>query len=187
MPGEANIAQPQIEIFYVATKGRVKVKADRFTDQALQIAAGAGVSHRPREGEDRAAVGADGSDKLYFTRSSLDLHKFDFCLADAMTGDVKTVVEERLNVYIETKPVRLVNNGQELLWWSERDGWGHYYLYGADGTLKRQVTSGEFVSGDIVVDRRQDASDHHRRPPAASLGRTRITRTPTACRSIPGR
>jgi dipeptidyl-peptidase-4 len=63
---------------------------------------------------------------------------------------VKTVVEERLNVYIEIKPVRLVNNGQELLWWSERDGWGHYYLYGADGTLKRQVTSGEFVTGDVM-------------------------------------
>ena len=63
---------------------------------------------------------------------------------------MKTVVEERLNVYIEIKPVRLVNNGQELLWWSERDGWGHYYLYGADGALKRQITSGEFVSSDVV-------------------------------------
>ena len=29
-----------------------------------------------------------------------------------------------------------------------RDGWGHYLA--ADGALKRQVTSGEFVSDDIV-------------------------------------
>src|SRR5207248_608339 len=37
MPGEPNIAQPQLEIFDVATKGRVKVKAERFKDQGLQI------------------------------------------------------------------------------------------------------------------------------------------------------
>ena len=150
MPGEADIPQPQIEIFDVATKGRVKVKAERFKDQALQIApAPASAIGREKEKTEPQWV-ADGSDKLYFTRSSRDLHKFDLCLADATTGEVKTVVEERLNVYIEIKPVRLVNNGQELLWWSERDGWGHYYLYGADGALKRQVTSGEFVTSDVV-------------------------------------
>ena len=45
--------------------------------------------------------------------------------------------------------MRLVNNGEEMLYWSERDGWGHYYLYDANGTLKNQVTSGEFVTEDI--------------------------------------
>ena len=43
----------------------------------------------------------------------------------------------------------MINNGSELVFWSERDGWGHYYLYGADGTLKNQVTHGEFVAEDI--------------------------------------
>jgi dipeptidyl aminopeptidase/acylaminoacyl peptidase len=150
MPGETNIPQPQIEVFDLATRGRVKVKADRFTDQALQIAAAPPTAIGREKDKTEPQWAADGSDKLYFVRSSRDLHKFDLCLADARSGDVKTVIEERLNVYIETKPIRLVNNGQELLWWSERDGWGHYYLYGADGSLKRQVTSGEFVSDDVV-------------------------------------
>jgi len=136
MPGEANIPQPQIEVFDRTTRARVKVKADRFTDQSLQIAAAPGRRsaarrRRPsRNGRRRVPTGCTS------TRSSRDLHKFDLCLADAASGEVKTVIEERLNVYIEIKPVRLVNNGQEVLWWSERDGWGHYYLYGADGTLK---------------------------------------------------
>jgi dipeptidyl aminopeptidase/acylaminoacyl peptidase len=150
MPGEANVPQPQIEIFDVATKGRMKVKADRFKDQALQITSAPTTALNRERDKNEPQWIDDGADKLYFTRNSRDLHKFDLCVADARTGDVRTVVEERLNVYIETKPVRLVNNGQELLWWSERDGWGHYYLYGADGALKRQVTSGEFVSDDIV-------------------------------------
>src|SRR5581483_2745890 len=42
------------------------------------------------------------------------------------------------------------NGGQELVWWSERDGWAHYYLYDGAGTLKRQITSGEFVSDDLL-------------------------------------
>ena len=54
-----------------------------------------------------------------------------------------------MNIYIETKPLQVINNGGELLFWSERDGWGHYYLYGADGTLKNQITPGEFVAEDI--------------------------------------
>jgi dipeptidyl aminopeptidase/acylaminoacyl peptidase len=150
MPGEANIPQPQIEVFDAASKNRVAVKANSFADQSLQIATAPPTSLGREKDKTEPQWAADGSDKLYFIRSNRDLHKFDLCVADAKTGEVRTVIEERLNVYIETKPIRLVNNGQEILWWSERDGWGHYYLYGADGTLKRQVTSGEFVSDDIV-------------------------------------
>src|SRR5262249_26418623 len=151
MPGEENIPQPQIEIFDVAGKGRVKVNADRFKDQGLQIAAAPQAAHARDQDKLEPRWLADGSDKLYFIRSSRDLHKFDLCLADAKTGESKTLIEERLNVYIEAKPARLLNDGREILWWSERDGWGHYYLYGADGALKRQVTSGEFVSDDILA------------------------------------
>src|SRR5262245_17042847 len=116
MPGEPNIAQPQIEIFDVATKGRVKVKADRFPDQALQISAAPVTEHFREKDKTEPQWAADGSDRLYFIRSSRDLHKTDLCVADAHSGEVKTVVEERLNVYIETKPIRLVGNGQEVLW-----------------------------------------------------------------------
>ena len=46
MPGEANVPQPQLEIFDVASKGRVKVKADAFKDQTLQIEAARAVGAR---------------------------------------------------------------------------------------------------------------------------------------------
>src|SRR5262249_34329820 len=151
MPGEANVPQPQIEVFTAASKERVKVKSERFVDQALTIlsAQTTGVDREKDKTEPQWV--SDSADKLYFLRNSRDLHKFDLCVADVKTGAVTPVVEERLNVYIETKPIRLINNGQEILWWSERDGWGHYYLYGADGTLKRQVTSGEFVSDAVLA------------------------------------
>ncbi len=150
MPGEPNVPQPQIEIVTLATKARVKVKADRFKDESLQIEqARASALGREREHTEPQWV-SDTSDKLYFTRTSRDLHQVDLCVADTATGEVKTLIEERLNVYLETRPVQLIHGGQELVWWSERDGWAHYYLYDGNGTLKRQITSGEYVCDDIL-------------------------------------
>jgi dipeptidyl aminopeptidase/acylaminoacyl peptidase len=78
------------------------------------------------------------------------MHKLDVCVADTATGEVKPLIEERLNTYIETRPLRLVNGGQELLHWSERDGWAHYYLYDANtGQLKNRITEGEFVATGV--------------------------------------
>ncbi|MDO4736521.1 MAG: prolyl oligopeptidase family serine peptidase, partial [Bacteroidia bacterium] len=34
--------------------------------------------------------------------------------------------------------------------WSERDGWAHLYLYSADGTLKNQITRGEYHVEEVV-------------------------------------
>ena len=171
MPGEANVPQAEIYIFDRETKVRVKVNADKFKDQTLSISA-ARVTAREREREREQLIEreqeqqqqqqtrgtvpvvepkwlSETSDKLYFSRTSRDMHKVDICVANAETGEVKTLIEERLNAYIETKPLRLTGNGQELIHWSERDGWGHYYLFDGSGALKRQLTSGEFVCDNI--------------------------------------
>jgi dipeptidyl aminopeptidase/acylaminoacyl peptidase len=72
------------------------------------------------------------------------------CIANTETGEVKPIIEERLNTYIETKPLRLVNNQKDVIFWSERTGWGHFYLYDATtGALKNAITSGEFVTTSL--------------------------------------
>jgi dipeptidyl-peptidase 4 len=151
MPGEANVPQSHMEVFDLASKARKEMKIDRFKDQTVQIF-DAPVTARQREKQrvDSQWL-ADGSERLYFRRMSRDQHRVDVCLANASTGEVKVVFEERLNTYVETKPLRLVKSegAEEFLWWSERDGWGHYYLYDAAGNLKNQVTAGEFVTEDI--------------------------------------
>ncbi len=180
MPGEVNVPQANLEVFDIASKARVKVKADRFKDQIVSIST-ARVTELERERarnlrversdqdqqqdqqqqqqqqQQRGPGGglvepkwlSDTSDKLYFSRTSRDMHRVDVCVADTSTGEVKTLIEERLNTYIETKPLWLINNGQELIHWSERDGWGHYYLFDANGALKNQITSGEFYCDNI--------------------------------------
>jgi dipeptidyl aminopeptidase/acylaminoacyl peptidase len=40
-----------------------------------------------------------------------------------------------------------VNDGKEIIWMSERDGWAHLYLYdGANATIKNQITKGAWVT-----------------------------------------
>lgn len=172
MPGEVNMPQAHLEIFDLPTKARLAVKADQFKDQTLQLYS-APVTFKEREAFRRFAVeratdqgeqqqGQQGpppgpspkwlakdTTKLYFNRTSRDLKKIDICVADTKTGEVKTLIEERLNTYVETKPLYLIGDGKELVHWSERDGWGHYYLHDADGKLKNQITSGEFHTEGI--------------------------------------
>jgi dipeptidyl-peptidase-4 len=174
MPGEANQPQANLEVFDIASKARVKIKSEQFKDQQVGVYTAA-ITERDRErarfiqvdrsgdqdqqqqqqggGPQGSGVEpkwlSDTSDKLYFNRTSRDLKKIDVCVADTATGEVKTLIEERLNTYVEIKPLWLINNGQELVHWSERDGWGHYYLFDANGALKNQITSGEFYSDGV--------------------------------------
>ena len=166
MPGEENVPQYETYVFDVASKARVTIKTEGFKDQTVAVATDR-VTNRMREQmrEDQG-VGqgggpmfggvtpiwlADTSDKLYYVRTSRDLHRVDICVADTSSGASKTLIEERANVYIDVKPLRQVNNGAELFWWSERDGWGHYYLYDGEGKLKNQMTSGEYMADAILT------------------------------------
>jgi dipeptidyl-peptidase 4 len=151
MPGEENIPQSEMWVFDVAAKSRVKLKAERFKDQTMSISTAPPPSVRRDPREPQAALWlSESPGKLYFTRLSRDMHKLDVCLADTSSGEVKTLIEERLNTYIESKPLRLVNAGQELVFWSERDGWAHFYLYDANtGQLKNRITEGEFVTTGV--------------------------------------
>jgi dipeptidyl aminopeptidase/acylaminoacyl peptidase len=151
MPGEENQPQPEILVFDLATRDRLKVKAEKFKDPTFNIF----TAPRPAVVEDPdepppATWVSETSDRLYFGRQTRDLHGYEVCLADTRSGEVRTIISERLNTYIDYQPLRLVNGGRQLIWWSERDGWGHYYLYDSDGRLLNQITSGEFNCQEVV-------------------------------------
>jgi len=67
-----------------------------------------------------------------------------------ITEESKTFVDYRSLVDSRTdtgKKVRKdLNDGKEIIWGSERDGWEHLYLYdGATGKVKNQITKGNWV------------------------------------------
>jgi dipeptidyl aminopeptidase/acylaminoacyl peptidase len=74
--------------------------------------------------------------------------------ADGNTGAVKVLIEEKSPTFIDysSKQYRYdVNDGKEIVWASERDGWNHLYLYdGKTGQVKHQITKGEWVVRNVV-------------------------------------
>lgn len=144
MPGEKESPKEELLVFDFESKNQLKIETDTFPDQVLNIF-NAPRLKKNRDDRRRPSLWlASTNDKLYFSRTSRDLKRIDVCVADTRTGVVKVVVKERLNTYVEIETPGLINNGQELIEWSERDGWGHFYLYSGDGVLKNQITSGPF-------------------------------------------
>jgi dipeptidyl aminopeptidase/acylaminoacyl peptidase len=54
-----------------------------------------------------------------------------------------------VNASLESQTPRYVKGGGDLIWWSERSGWGHYYLYDHNGTYKRPLTSGTWRADQV--------------------------------------
>jgi len=66
-------------------------------------------------------------------------------LANAQTGQVRTVITETDSAWIEQfDELRFINDGKDILWESERSGWTQLYLIPRDGGAPRPVTSGNF-------------------------------------------
>ena len=93
----------------------------------------------------------DGS-RLVFVSSSRDHKRAQVRRADASTGEVRDLFEEVEETFYESGGNwRYLPESEEILWFSQRDNWGHLYLYDArDGAPKRQVTRGEWNVLDIL-------------------------------------
>lgn len=149
MPGEKDAPVAYVILFDNTTKNYKELNVKQFKDQDINLW-NARPKQNTRDDDWRPLLWLGTNDKFYFTRTSRDLKRVDLCSVDINTGDVKTLIPERLNTYVETRRPGLVNNGNEIIEWSERDGWAHFYLYDGNGNLKNQITHGAFHSEDIV-------------------------------------
>lgn len=145
MAGEQDFYKTEMLVFDTKAKTKKEIQLDSTVQQSISLYSYPRLkSARRDENNPRLLLSKKG--KIYFNTISRDRKRLDVHVADIASGEVKTLIEEHSNVYIENrgKTIVLFNNEQEILFWSERDGWGHFYLYDANGNLKRQVTNGDF-------------------------------------------
>jgi dipeptidyl aminopeptidase/acylaminoacyl peptidase len=97
----------------------------------------------------------DGS-HLAFISSSRDHKTAWFRVADASSGEVKTLFDEKAATQVGDASLtenlwRVLPGSNELLWWSERDNWTHLYLYDlTTGKLKNRITTGDGNVEEVV-------------------------------------
>ncbi len=71
---------------------------------------------------------------------------------DAANGNfIRTLFEEQDDKYVEplVPMLFLKNNPKQFIWQSRKDGWNHLYLYGVDGKLVKQLTSGNWEVTEV--------------------------------------
>lgn len=70
-------------------------------------------------------------------------------VVDAETGEAAALVDEVSTTFIDYAYKRYdeyLDDSNEIIWMSERDGWNHLYLYDSrTGDVKNQITGGEWV------------------------------------------
>ena len=95
------------------------------------------------------------SSKLAFVSSSRDHKQAKLRIADPASGAVREVFEETVATQFESGQGAVnwsyLPETNEIIWFSERDGWGHLYLYdAATGQVKNQITTGEFAISEVA-------------------------------------
>jgi dipeptidyl aminopeptidase/acylaminoacyl peptidase len=135
MPGEQFVPQSELIIFDVATKNHVNVDLKKWKDQTIDV----------------AWSSQKAADKLILIRKDRPLKNLDVCLVNAETGALSVLFSEETWPYFNNEYTRLsvLNEGNDIIWWSERTGWGQLYLYDIAGKLRKQITDGYFVTGAI--------------------------------------
>ena len=76
---------------------------------------------------------------------------------DAATGQTRAVISEEPETFFNYSNKRFrqdIDDGKEIIWMSERDGWNHLYMLdGETGQVKHQITEGDWpVRGVDSVD-----------------------------------
>ncbi|MBW6491691.1 MAG: S9 family peptidase [Lentimicrobium sp.] len=85
---------------------------------------------------------------LYIAVLNRDQNHMKLNRYNAETGEFEaTLFEEKNERYVEPQNamVFLPGSPDKFIWQSQRDGYNHLYLYGADGNLIRQLSSGPWI------------------------------------------
>lgn len=148
LPGDSVIPTFEVYVFDVAARRGVRIGVER---QPTFFTVADSAFAEVRWTQDGAS--------LFVTRRSRDFKRYELYQADPAAGTARLVLTETGRTYRELNQFvfrggpnwRPLRNGREVLWWSERDGWGHLYRFdAASGQLLNQITSGPWLVLDLL-------------------------------------
>ncbi len=143
LPGDSVVPVPTLHLIDVGTKGNVEVRLSPMPAQLNTT------------GSARDSVWNEAGDKVYVSALSRGSKRTWLTAVDAATGSQTIVASDSMATFAEWSPPTdpqtwyTSRDGQDIFWWSERDGWAHFYRYGADGKVKNRLTEGPWFSSAI--------------------------------------
>jgi dipeptidyl-peptidase 4 len=135
MPGDVYVPQKYISVIDIKTKKKTDINLNKWKDQTVEV-------YWSSQKE---------ADKFIVVRKDRPLKNLDVCLVNANTGEVKVLFSEQIYPYFndDYSQLSVLNEGNDILWWSERTGWGQLYHYDGNGKLLNQISEDYSVTGKI--------------------------------------
>ena len=100
---------------------------------------------------------SDDGERFYYLRTQRGFASLSLEAVDAATGAVEVLAEETCSTQCDpshnlgSRNAWVSADGSEVLWFSQRDGWGHLYLLdAATGEVKNRVTEGAWLVRDLI-------------------------------------
>lgn len=152
MPGEEGSVS-HMYLFDMETKSMKEIKTEKYTNQSLSPSV---EYNRSRTDMEKGNTWKGDKDWFYVTRIGRDMKNMDVCTYTLGQDSIVPIVHESSNTYLEYSSMRPILKNQQFVLWSERDGWGHLYLYDKAGNLKSRLTKGAWhVESILAVDEAQ--------------------------------
>jgi len=143
LPGDKNVFMLERVIIDVDTK-----KVTRLMDPA-DYQRSTVTDHVYSRGKMLDVQWNKAGNSLAYVSVSRDHNHATLKVADAKTGQVATILDEKASSFFESGKGKanwyFLPTSNEVIWFSQRSDWGHLYLYdlGA-GTLKHAITQGDW-------------------------------------------
>lgn len=157
LPGDSVIPTYQMHVFDV--EARTGVAADRPPQEMVNTSCCGLVGYGgSRELVWKDARWGEGSEEFFFTYGQRSFDTLRLVAMDAANGTTRTIITETSPTFVEMNAVsggipnwRVVNGNREVVWFSERDGWGHLYRYdAATGEILNRITRGPWMVVDLL-------------------------------------
>lgn len=134
LPGDKDVTQYELFIGDTLTQKMVKIDIGKWKDQTIEV-----------------IPAPTNATELFFLRKRRTLDEQELCAVNLETGNVRVVISETAKPHFnyELFAVHILNAGKDIVWWSDKTGWGQYYWYDGNGNLKNQITHGNNTAGKI--------------------------------------
>ena len=150
LPGDEKIFEIERLIIDIKSNKIIKLKMKNDFQRSTTTDHIAG-----RGGELLDTQWSEDSSKLAFISSSRDHKEAHLKIADSKTGNVYSIHKESVDTYYESgvrsENWKVLFDSNEFIWYSEKDNWGHIYLYDLNTKkLKNRITSGNWLVRKVM-------------------------------------
>jgi dipeptidyl aminopeptidase/acylaminoacyl peptidase len=159
LPGDTAVPLPGLHVLTLPATLAAERGTNGNAGKRMVPAANVPVKFPVRPNQIQLGGGADStwnkaSDRAYLTvltRASKALYLLE---VDALTGDSRVLAGDSAKTFVELSPRDppswyVADDGNDVIWWSERDGFAHLYRMDRNGALKNRITAGPWAVGAV--------------------------------------